>query len=798
MSGVLRSWRWIICVVAAISMLLMSLALFVWRFVDASLPIEDGTIVSVGLQAPVSVQRDADDAVLITGVNRADVAFATGFVHAQERFFQMDLLRRNAAGELAELFGSKALTIDRAHRLYRFRARAEAVLATLEPEQKTLLQRYTAGVNAGLAKLHAWPFEYGVLMQRPKPWTEADTLLVICSMYFDLQGDLVPRKIARGWLKDHMTDQQTAFFLPTASAFDAPLDAIASPSAIASMPASAPAWFAPDVRPSRIAAVEATQSVGSNAWALAGWRSKMGSAIVSNDMHLNLALPNTWFRMQLVFRDAQGARRHIEGASLPGVPLVIVGSNGHIAWGFTNSYSDSLDLVEVQFDSHDALRYRDMDGWKTAHCFLETIRVSGAAPETMAVVETEAGPIRQIGGRFYAIHWVAQQLGAVNLGLEGMEEAGDVRAAQAVASRSGLPTLNFIVGDAQGHIGWTIAGPLPDRDASFDSSFPYRVDRRQTWTALRTPNAHPSVNDPQEGQIWSANSRQLMSEEYRKIGDGGADLGARARQLHDDLSGLGDRVDEALGYQVLADDRALFVAPWRQRALTVLDGAALANRPDRQAFRRLLETSWTGRASVDSVGYRLARMFIDAIYTELFGAVDGALHGLDRHASYAKANPRWPVVAARLIDEKPANWLPDGENWRDLELEAIDLVIRSATATDGDLAKATWGKRNTTSIQHPFATIWQPLGRILGAPRQPIAGDDNMPRVAGPAFGPSERMVVSPGHEERGLFDMPGGQSGNPLSPQFLAGHDAWVSMRPGPLLPGKPQHELSIVPRGE
>ena len=191
-------------------------------------------------------------------------------------------------------------------------------------------------------------------------------------------------------------------------------------------------------------------------------------------------------------------------------------------------------------------------------------------------------------------------------------------------------------------------------------------------------------------------------------------------------------------------------------------------------------------------------MFIDAIYTELFGAVDGALHGLDRYASYAKANPRWPVVAARLIDEKPANWLPDGENWRDLELEAIDLVIRSATATDGDLAKATWGKRNTTSIQHPFATIWQPLGRILGAPKQPIAGDDNMPRVAGPAFGPSERMVVSPGHEERGLFDMPGGQSGNPLSPQFLAGHDAWVSMRPGPLLPGKPQHELSIVPRGE
>nr|WP_245983139.1 penicillin acylase family protein [Trinickia fusca] len=788
--------RWTTPIAAGLLAILLLVMLFAWGFIHASLPVQDGKIATPDVQAPVSIQRDAEGAVLITGKRRDDVAFATGFVHAQERFFQMDLMRRSAAGELAELFGAKALELDREHRLYRFRDRANAALAQVSAEQRTLLQRYAEGVNAGLAAMRARPFEYGVLMQQPKRWTEADTLLAVWSMYFDLQGNLDSRKFARGWLREHMTDGQAAFLLPTESAFDAPLDADASIMASAALPASAPSWFVPVAKPRQVAAVESTQAVGSNGWAIAGWRSKTGSAIVSNDMHLNLGLPNTWYRLELAFPDAHGHMRHVAGVSLPGTPLVIVGSNEHIAWGFTNSYGDYLDLVEVQFDPQDSLRYRDIHGWKMAHKFIETFNIRGAQPETMTVIETDEGPVQQIDKRFYAIHWVADMPGAVNVGLEGLEQADDVRDAEAIAARAGIPTLNFIVGDSRGHIGWTIAGPLPGRDASAAASFPYRADQQQAWTTLRAPDDYPRVNDPPSGQLWTANNRQLMGDEYRKIGDGGADIGARARQIRDDLHGLGDRVDEAAGYEVLADDRALFIAPWRQRALAALDDAALANRPDRQAFRRLLETSWTGRASVDSVGYRLSRMFMDALYEELFGSVDETLHGLDRNASYAKANPRWSVVVARLIDEQPANWLPQGESWHDVELRAIDLAIRHATQTDGALTNATWGRRNRTAIRHPFAAMWPSLDFVLGAPEEPIPGDANMPRVAGPHFGPSERMVVSPGHEGEALFDMPGGQSGNPLSPQFLAGHEAWVAMRPGPLLPGKSSHELLIVPQ--
>lgn len=790
MARVMLPIRRIVLLAAALALVVMVFAILAWGFVHASLPMEDGTIVSAGNRAPVSVRRDAQGAVQIVGADRADVAFATGFVHAQDRFFQMDLLRRNAAGELAELFGAQALPIDEAHRLFRFRARAQAAVAALDPEQKLLLRRYTEGVNAGLSKLRAWPFEYGVLMQRPKPWTQADSLLVIWSMYFDLQGNLLPRKIARGWLEAHMTRDQAAFFLPTASVFDAPLDVSNVRLAGTPLPASAPAWLQPAQHAYALADGGTSSSVGSNAWALAGWRTKTGSAIVSNDMHLHLSLPNTWYRIALSFPDARGAMRHVQGVSLPGVPLVIAGSNDHIAWGLTNSYSDCLDLVEVQLDRTNGSRYRDGDAWKMGRSYVETINVRGSSPTKIKVLETEEGPVREIGGRSYAVHWVAEQRGAIDLGLQDLEQADDVRAGQAVAARSGVPALNFIVGDAQGHIGWTVAGALPNRDALPQGG-------QHAWTALLPPAAHPVVDDPSTGQLWSANNRQLMGDDYREIGDGGADIGARALQLRDDLAQLGNQVDEAAGYQVLTDDRARFVAPWRARALAVLDQDALANRLDRQEFRRLLQTSWTGRASVDSVGYRLARMDIAAIYTELFGTVDRTLHGIDRHASYAKANPRWSEVAARLLDEKPAHWLPPGTSWRDVQLAAIDLVIRDAVAADGNLANATWGRRNTTAIVHPFAAMWRPLARVLGAPAQPIAGDDNMPRVAGPAFGPSERIVVSPGHEDHALFDMPGGQTGNPLSPQFLAGHAAWAEMRPGALLPGKPVHELRIVPRG-
>lgn len=202
-------------------------------YLRASLPQLDGDVRAPMLGAPMTAERDALGVPTITARDRFDAAYGIGYLHAQDRFFQMDMLRRSGAGELSELFGPVALDVDRDHRLYRFRALAAAVVAHLPPDDLLVLQRYAQGVNDGLAALRARPFEYALLRMRPRRWQPEDSLLVIWAMYFDLQGKLASRAFARRWLQAHSTPGQLAFLLPPSSRFDAPLDApgIAAPGA---------------------------------------------------------------------------------------------------------------------------------------------------------------------------------------------------------------------------------------------------------------------------------------------------------------------------------------------------------------------------------------------------------------------------------------------------------------------------------------------------------------------------------------------------------------------------------------
>ncbi|MDN7675207.1 penicillin acylase family protein [Burkholderia oklahomensis] len=759
-------------------------------YLRSSLPQLDGDVRAPTLGAPMTVERDAFGVPTISARDRFDAAYGIGYLHAQDRFFQMDMLRRSGAGELSELFGPIALNVDRAHRLFRFRALAAAVVAHLPPDDLRLLQRYTQGVNDGLAALRARPFEYALLRMQPQPWRPEDSMLVIWAMYFDLQGRLASREFARHWLQAHSTPEQLAFLLPSSSRFDAPLDAPGVAAPVARVSAAAPAWLreAGPTAPIDSVSLDERSSVGSNNWVLAGSRSVRGAAIVGDDMHLSLGLPNIWYRAAFTSSGGAAPATRVVGVTLPGLPAVVVGSNGRIAWGFTNGYADCLDLMPLERDAQDPRRFRLGDGWQTARASIETIRVHGAAPVDLTVLETTAGPVRDIGGKFYAAHWIAQSSGAANLEFVRMTDAAGIEDAIRIANAAGLPAQNIVIGDSTGRIGWTIAGALPDRRSR-------PANGASSWQAALPPDAYPRIVDPAGGQLWTANNRQLASDAYRLIGDGGADLGARASQLRDGLTALG-RTDERSAYRLDLDDRARFMSLWRDRALRVLDDAALAGHPARAEFRRLLVNGWTGRASVDSVGYTLARGYLHRLYDVIFGSLDARLKRQQPDADYALANPRWPVVIARLLDAQPAAWLPpDASSWRDVQLTAIDRTIAALTGRGAPLADATWGDRNTLRIAHPFARSVPLVGRWLSAPADQVPGDANMPRVAGPKFGQSERIVVSPGHEEDGLFNMPGGQSGHPLSPFFLAGHEAWVKGEPMPFLPGPTEHTLRFAP---
>ncbi|KQN70700.1 penicillin amidase [Duganella sp. Leaf61] len=832
-----RWWKWPGRVLLAVVCLMLLAVAGGWLYLRASLPALDGMRTATGLHDTVSVARDQHGVPVISGESRLDVAYATGFVHAQERYFQMDLLRRVAAGELSELFGLRALPTDQAHRLHRLRARADLALAALPAGDQQLLARYTDGVNAGLGALGARPFEYVLTGAAPRPWRAADSLLVIWAMYFDLQGNQLPRELARGWLRDHTDDAQRAFLAPSFTPWDAPLDAATVSGDEAPIPATAPAWWGrprtPGLQASRRlalaapSAVSATapraepsialvptlaesstaslvpfaqpstawlNTVGSNNWAVAGSRSDSGAAIVANDMHLGLQLPVIWYRAALQFADGKGGQRRVVGVTLPGAPVVVVGSNGQVAWGFTNSYGDYLDLVEVDADPAHPGQVRTPAGLETPVVHHETIIVKGQASQTLTVRDTSLGPLREADGKTYAVRWTAHQPGAVNVRAHLLESVATVEQALALAPTLGIPAQNMVAGDSGGHIGWTIAGRIPRRAINaMDASYPlHGDDPAAAWQGWLAADAYPKLIDPAGGQLFTANSRQLNGAGAALLGDGGYDLGARSRQVRDGLTALGPRTGVRQVYAVALDDRALFLAPWRDRAIAALDARAVAGQPLRAEALALLRSTWTGRASVDSVAYRLTRGYMYALYDILYGGADQQLPALDPKAGMAAVSARWPVVVARLLDAQPPAWLPPGHaSWQAVQLAALDRVIADLTQDGRRLADATWGQRNTAASAHPMAASIPVLGRYLKVAPDMMAGDQHMPRVAGPTFGASERLTVAPGREDEGLFNMPGGQSGHPLSPYFLDGRDDWVAGRATPLLPGPPVHTL-------
>lgn len=779
-------------------------ALWVRSEMKASLPQLDGERAVAGLSAPVTVERDSLGVPTIRAANRRDAVRALGFLHAQERFFQMDLLRRSSAGELSEVFGPGALRADRANRVHRFRHAARQALARTAPEERQLLSDYADGVNAGLASLGAKPFEYLALRTDPAPWQPEDTLLVAFAMFMDLHDEDGSRESGLGLMRDLLPAPLYAFLDPVGTEWDAPI--VGEPFAVppvpgpevidlrkspASLPKAAAldSWHARELEEDEVLA-------GSNNWAVAGTHTADGRALLADDMHLGIRVPNTWYRASIVRPDGRGGEIRTTGVTLPGTPSVVVGSNGHVAWGFTNSYGDWADLVILETDPRDPEVYRTPRGPRRFEKVRETIKAKGQADETLEVRSTIWGPVldKDHRGRQRAFSWTAYHPEAVSFGaVFGMETARTLEEAMAVANRSGIPPQNFVVADETGRIGWTIMGAIPRR-VGFDGRVPTSwADGAHRWDGWLAPAEYPRVIDPPSGRLWTANARVVDGEMLAKLGNGGYDLGARARQIRDRLLAI----DKATPQDLLAvqlDDRAVFLERWRKVLLDALTPEATAADPRRAELRRLVEETWTGRASIDSVAYRMVHGFryflADQVFKPLLAPCEQAderFEGMTRQFE----GPLWALVTQRpahLLDAK-------FKSWDEQLLSAVDELLDNYGKEGGSLADRTWGERNTARIQHPISQGVPFLGRWLDVPPRQLPGDNNMPRVQSPYEGASQRMVVSPGQEEKGIFHMPVGQSGNPLSPFYQAGHKAWEEGQPTPFLPGAAVHTLTLRP---
>ena len=796
---------WVLAAILGLVALLAAVAL--WE-VHRSVPTLDGDARVPGLQAPVTVSRDVRGTAVVHGANRLDVARALGFVHAQERFFEMDLTRRSAAGELSELFGPLALERDKKRRVHRMRAMLTARYVTMNAHERALLQAYTDGVNAGLAQLGARPWQYMLLRAEPRAWQPVDSLLVIGEMYWMLQGNGLDDALERAqWnAPGCAAGSPVARWLePAGGAWDGALDGSAQlrprmpgPDLIdlrkTPQPASA-------VQAALLSDVDADDrhepAIGSNNWAVDGAHSVSGDAMLANDMHLSLGVPAIWFRAQFEIGSGAGAVR-AQGVTLPGVPTLVVGSNGHVAWGFTNSYGAWFEWVQV--------------GEKTSRVD-ETIHVKGAADVVLPVTTFDGMPVVEDHGR-HALNWVADQGGAYNLKLDEMLGVADVDTAVRLAARAGIPQQNFLAADDHGRIAWTIAG-VRFVDPSGLARPRGETIQPARRLAIRTDTASPYVEQPIDGLLWTANARaygtsaqgevgpngellSLLVPRITKdggaedlavdIGDGGVDLGARAQQIGKRLHATPKFDEKTLG-AIHFDDEALFMKPWAARI-----AAVSAARPD---VVQLLQ-GWNGHADADQPAYRLIRetrrRTLDALWkawsAPFIEAGQCAKREYDWHA-------RFEYAAEDALDGKPEHLLPRGfADWNAFLLAQVDATVADMTNHGTRaLAAATWGEKNASHIGHPLARAVPALSRWLDMPSVAQSGDGNMPHVAGPAFGQSERLVVAPGHEERATLSMPGGQSGHPMSPYYGAGHEDWVSGRAVPLLAGAAQHVLTLTP---
>jgi penicillin amidase len=762
-----------------------------------SLPQLDGEIAVAGLSAAVTIERDAGGIPVITASNRVDLAFATGYVHGQDRFFQMDLTRRNAAGELAELFGPAALDVDRRHRFHRFRTRANAVIGTLTPSQDAILDAYARGVNAGLADLGAKPFEYLLTGTEPRPWQKTDSLLAVFTMYMQLNDERATRDVRRGLAHQVLPEAVFTWLYPQGTPWDAPLDG--EPRETADFPAAdiyaLNGTLAAQVRLPYYADGDPVVP-GSNNWAVSGALTESGAAIVANDMHLGITTPNVFYRARL--RTTDRHRIDLNGVFLPGAPILVAGSNGRVAWGNTNSYGDWSDAVIIRPGPSDET-YMTPDGPREFDVIVERIAVKDEEPVEMEIRETIWGPVLDDNpdpDRTIAVSWIAHHSEGVTLNHLNLETASSVEEALRIANTIGMPPQNFVAGDAAGNIGWTIAGRIPVRKG-YNPLLPADWSGDAGWHGWLDPVDYPRIVNPASGRIWTANARVVDGEALRIIGDGGYDLGARARQIRDGLFDI-DRFAPADMLTVQLDDRAVFMSPWRELLLETLDGEAVNGSESREEYRQLVE-EWLPRASTDSVGYRLVRRFRSEVRNRAFTMLMQPVletYGEDTELRISQQfeGPLWS-----LVTQRPAHLLTDNyQSWEDLLVQAVDSSIEyfEENYEDG-LERRTWGERNTARIQHPLSRALPILSPWLDMPADELPGDSNLPRAQGQTWGASERFAVSPGSEADGYLHMPAGQSGHPLSEFYRIGHDAWVGGLPSPFLPGTAKHTLVLKPAG-
>lgn len=744
--------------------LVASVVAYLWLR-SSGRPQRSGSATLDGLERPVAVRFDAWGVPDVEAASEADAWRAVGWLHANDRLFQMEMGRRAASGRLSELFGARAVGFDRRMRRLRFRRLAEAAAAGVAPATFTALEAYAEGVNAWLAARGTdLPPELRVLRVRPEPWTPADTLSLTIMMARNLSPIESPPELERFELL-------RAFGPERARELDGAPAATLFPE-IEEMARTLAA------RPAEVGSRAESSGLGSNNWTVASFRAAAGGALIANDPHLGLGLPNVWYQVSIRTPTYRAA-----GMTLPGSPPVILGRGPDVAWAMTNLYVDDVDVFFERLDPEGA-RVERGDGWTPVESARETIRVKDGDPVEVEVKWTDRGTFldadAERGLPARSLAWSAFERGDQLAAIVALAKTKGVAEVPAAIAPWVFPPQNLLVADRRGEILWTPIGRSPDR-FGWDGRFPAPGWRLEVgWRGLLPAEANPELLDPREGLIATANSfLPVPTPEWF-----GEDFDTSFRM---------DRIREALAAR---DD-------WDVESFAALQGdvvsewarflvARLGDGYDGDAARAAAALgAWDGAMTLRGPSVLFA-LFERALQRATFE--DEA-----RAAGIGRFGTRWRLV--RLLDEEisPSFWddvaTPEVEGRREILARALAEAWREGAARFGpDVGVWDYGALHAIVFDHALGSV-PVIGPRWNRGPYPVPGSPTtILAFGGPwradhqevTYGPSMRFVTDAAHPERTLSVMPGGQSGHPWDAHYDDQLEPYLENRP---------HEVAWTP---
>jgi penicillin amidase len=708
-----------------IAILVAAAALAVWWYAWRPLARTSGAL-AAPLSGPARVARDALGVPHIEAASIEDALFLQGYVTAQDRLWQMDALRRLAAGELAEVAGARALESDLEARRMGLGRLADRQAAAIPAGERRWLAAYARGVNFFLDTHRGrLPVEFALLGYDPRPWRIADSVLVALHMHRVLSGtwrfEIEKASLAAAG------DRRKVDFL----------------------------YLARDGGE--------TQHPGSNAWAVAGARTASGKPLLAGDPHLEFSFPSTWYLAHL-----RAPGLNVAGATLPGAPSVIIGHNERIAWSATNLHADVQDLYVEKLDPLSG-RYTFRGQSEQAQLERELIAVRGAKAVEVRNWITRHGPIfRSDAGTFLALRWVAAERGAVSFPWLDLNRASNWTEFRAALARYPGPAQNFVYADVEGNIGYQAAGRLPIR-RGWSGDMPVDgADGGCEWDGYIPFEELPSYLNPPGGLVVSANQNPFP-EDYRYPVGGNFSPTWRARRIRSLLAArIGWRAGEMLGVQTdIYSEFSHFLA---RQAVAVVERRKAAN-PDLAAAVALLR-AWDGTMARGTAAPLLVTLF----YQHLRRAVaEVAAPGKGATYSFGMA----PSAVAKLLRERPAGWFADYDEV--LVRELADAVDEGRRMQGRKLDRWDYGRYNTAAIEHPVAGGLPLIGSYFSIGRVPMSGSSTTVKQTTPRLGPSLRLALDLADWDRSLANLTIGQSGQILSPHYK---DQWKAYDAGTSFP--------------